>query len=146
MDREWQPGGLAKPLNELLGAVNRQGRLALAEEQKAAVLAILADQLPDQAQLVPSQPVDAWRAVLGPTDVQRGGLEVELLDRQGDELGDPQCVAIGQEDQEFIPDRVAFLARGLPQALDLRLGQVFARPKSAIWLAPALNCRQSRLR
>ena len=52
MDREWQPGGLAKALNELLGAVDRQGRLALAEKQKAAVLAIYADELPDQAQLV----------------------------------------------------------------------------------------------
>src|SRR5215471_16905054 len=92
MDREWQPGGLAKALNELLGAVDRQGRLALAEKQKAAVLAILADQLPDQAQLVSLQPVDAWRAVLGPPDVYRGGLKVELLDREPDQLGDPQCV------------------------------------------------------
>jgi hypothetical protein len=63
MDEEWQPGGLPKPLNELLGAVNRQGCLTLAEEQKAAVLAIFADQLPDQAKLVFLQPVDARRAV-----------------------------------------------------------------------------------
>jgi hypothetical protein len=27
---KWQPGGLAKALNELLGAIDRQGRLALA--------------------------------------------------------------------------------------------------------------------
>src|SRR5262245_45924077 len=83
MDWEWQPGGLAKPLNELLGAVDRQGRLALAEEQKSDVLAILADQLPDQAKLVPLQPVDAWRAVLGPAfDFQGRQLSCEHLTRR----------------------------------------------------------------
>src|SRR5262249_34160549 len=107
MNREWQPGGLAKALNELLGAVDRQGRLALAEEQKAAVLVIFADQLPDQAQLVSLQSVDAWRAVLGPPDVYRGSPQIELVHRQGDELGDPQGVAIGQQDEELVPNWVA---------------------------------------
>src|SRR5262249_61199625 len=96
-----------------------------AGEQNGAVLAILADQLPDQAQLVSLQPVDACRAVLGPPDVYRGGLEVELLDREGDQLGDPQGVPERQKDEQLVPNRVAVLARRLAELLDLGFGQVF---------------------
>ena len=77
------------------------------------MLAILADQLTDQAQLVSLQPVDARRAVLGPPDVRRGGLEVELLDREGDQLGDPQCVPERQKDEQLVPNWVAVLASRL---------------------------------
>src|SRR5262245_61919381 len=88
------------------------------------VLPIFADQLPDQAQLVSLQPVDAWRAVLGPPDVYRGGLEVELLDREPDQLGDPQCVLECQKDEQLVPDRIAVLRGRLAQAVDLRVSQV----------------------
>ena len=89
------------------------------------MLAIFADQLPDQAKLVSLQPVDAWRAVLGPPDVYRGSLEIKLLDRESDQLGDPQCVPECQKDEQLVPNRVAGLAGGLAELLDLGFGQVF---------------------
>src|SRR6266536_385736 len=49
-------------------------------------------------------------AVLGPSDVYRGGLEMELLDREPDQLGDPQCMPERQNHEQLVPNRVAVLA------------------------------------
>jgi hypothetical protein len=44
-------------------------------------------------------------------------LEVELLDREGDQLGDPQRVPERQEDEQLVPNRVAVLAAALQRPL-----------------------------
>jgi len=52
VDRERKVGGLAEPLDQLLGAVDRQRRLALAQEQMPAVFAVLPDHGAKQPQLI----------------------------------------------------------------------------------------------
>ena len=48
VDGKGQSGGLAKPFNELLGAIDGQRCAALADKQIPAVRAILANESPDQ--------------------------------------------------------------------------------------------------
>jgi hypothetical protein len=62
-----------------LYAIDGQRRLALGEEQEGR-MGILADQGANEPQLVAMQAMNAGRAVLGPPDVDRVGLEVDLLD------------------------------------------------------------------
>jgi hypothetical protein len=61
---------------------------ALRQEQELSV-GVLAEEGTDQTQLVALQAMDAWRAVLGPLDVDGRGLQVELLDPHVDELACP---------------------------------------------------------
>jgi hypothetical protein len=82
VDREGEPSGLPEALDELLRAVDRQRRLALRQEEEGAVR-LLAQQRPDQPQLVALKAVDAWRAVLGAPDVDRRRFEVWPLGRPG---------------------------------------------------------------
>jgi hypothetical protein len=93
-----------------------RGDLPLAEEEKAAVLAIIADQLPDQAQLVPLQAMNARGVVLRPPNVRCCGLAIVLLDRETYELGDPQGMAEGEYYEQLVPDRVAGRPSSLAQA------------------------------
>jgi hypothetical protein len=59
---EWQLSGLAKPLYELLGTIDGEGRLALRQEHEIC-MGMLAPQRPQQSQLVTLQAVDARRAI-----------------------------------------------------------------------------------
>jgi hypothetical protein len=61
------------------------------------------------------------RAVLEP-DVYRGGLEVELLDCEGDQLGDPQGMAECQKDKQLVWHGVAVPTGSLAKRLHLGLG------------------------
>ena len=45
MNREWQLDGLAKPFYELLGAIDREGRLALGQEHEIG-MGMLAPECP----------------------------------------------------------------------------------------------------
>jgi hypothetical protein len=53
-------------------------------------------------------------AVLGPANVHRRGLKIELLDRETYQLGDPQGMAERQNDEELVPGWVAVPASSLP--------------------------------
>ena len=59
---ERHPSGLAKPLYELLGTIDGEGRLALRQEHEIC-MGMLAPQRPQQSQLVTLQAVDARRAI-----------------------------------------------------------------------------------
>ena len=78
MDRELEASGHAKALDELLRAIDGQRGFALGQEQELTVR-VLAQQCPDQPQLVALQAVNPRRAVLGPPNVDGGCLEVDLL-------------------------------------------------------------------
>jgi hypothetical protein len=70
---------------------------------------------------------------------------MDLLPAKIDQLAHPQGVAEGHRDQQPIANRVAAVAGGLDQALDLGLGELFALAIFGV-LAPAtLNCRLFRL-
>ena len=112
VDGECEASGHAKAFYKPLRAIDRQWRLALRQEQERAIR-ILAEQRPDQPQFVTLKAVNAGGAVLGPPDVDRGGLQVDLLDLDVDELANPQRMAEGQQDQQTIASWVARLAGSL---------------------------------
>src|SRR6266536_3756835 len=123
MDLEAELSANAQPLDHLLIAVDRDRRLALADEEmrRRASLALQPAQRP---QLPAGQRMRRRRACLGPADVQDAHLEIDLLPAQIHELGRPEPVAEGQEDHRGVA-----MARGrMDQSLDLGLGQVLARP------------------
>jgi hypothetical protein len=75
--------------------------------------------VPATAELVTLEPVNAGRAVLGAADVDGRGIEIDLLPANVDQLTDPQCMPEGHKDEQPIADRVAAVAGGGQQAVDL---------------------------
>jgi hypothetical protein len=88
----------------------------------------IATERAQQPHLVTLQAVDARRATLGAADVDGGGVEVDLLPTQARQLADPRGVTEGHEDQQPIAARVAAVAGGGEQRVDLALRQKLALP------------------
>jgi hypothetical protein len=118
VDWERQPSGRAKPVYELLGAVDGKGRLTLRHEHEICVK-MLAPECPQQSQLVSLQAMNARRAILGAADIDSRGIEVDLLPADIDQLTHPQGVPECHQDQQPIADWVAAVAGGGNQAIDL---------------------------
>jgi hypothetical protein len=102
--------------------------------------------VPATAELVTLEPVNAGRAVLGAADVDGRGIEIDLLPANVDQLTDPQCMPEGHKDEQPIADRVAAVAGGGQQAVDLALGQVLALSVIGVLGATTANCRLFRPR
>ena len=66
--------------------------------------------------------MDSRSTVLGSTDMDSRGVEVDLLPAKVDKLTDSEGVPECHEDQEPIADRVAAVTGGGDQAVDLALG------------------------
>jgi hypothetical protein len=75
--------------------------------------------------------------------VEEALVEVELVPAHGDELGDAQAVAVGEEDGGGVAVAVAAAARagGLDQPPDLLGGEVLARAHIGIPWPAWRNCR-----
>ena len=70
--------------------------------------------------------MDARRAVLGTADVDRCGIEINLLPANVDQLTDPQRMPEGHEDEQTVADRVTAIAGSGQQGVDLALRQILA--------------------
>ena len=68
------------------------------------------------------------RAFLGPTNVQDGVGEIDLIPTQVYKLGRPQTVAEGDKDHGGVPVTPAIGLGGTNQPIDLGAGQVLPRP------------------
>jgi hypothetical protein len=90
--------------------------------------------------------MDSRSTVLGSTDMDSRGVEVDLLPAKINKLTDSEGVPECHEDQEPIADRVAAVAGGGDQAVDLALGQVLALPVVSVLGPTSANCRLFRLR
>ena len=98
---------------------------------------MLALPLTQQPQLGPADRMGAWRAVLEAIDVERAGFEIDLVPAQGDKLGGPQPMAVGEQDQKGIASTVAPApARRRNHALDFIGSQMLARSQFGVF-APA---------
>ena len=73
------------------------------------MLAVLADELPNEPQLVALQAVDARDAIFCAFYMDLCGLQVELVGMQIDQFGDSQGMSVGEQDQQSVADRVARL-------------------------------------
>ena len=80
------------------------------------------------------------RAVLDPTNVQDGAIEVDLIPAKVDQFRRPQAVPKGDQDHAGIAVAPAVLAGRFDQFLDLSLGQVFAGPQLGIWASSRGDC------
>jgi hypothetical protein len=60
-----------------------------------------------RSQLVSYDRMNAGRALLDSTDVQRGRPKVHLIPAQVHQLGNPQAVPVGHQDHRGIPVAVA---------------------------------------
>lgn len=82
-------------------------------------------QLPQRAEFRSAQWVCASDAILQSVDVQKSLLEVDLVPSQGDELGYPQPMAIGNQEQRCIAVAVSPHGSSRPhQGVDFRWREV----------------------
>jgi hypothetical protein len=65
---------------------------------------MLSPKRPQQPQLITLQAMDAWRAILGPADIDSRGIKMDLLPSDIDQLANPQCMPEGHEDQQPVAD------------------------------------------
>jgi len=89
--------------------------------------------------------VDAWRSVLGPADIDRRTVQVDLLPAEIHQLTDPQGVTEGHQDQQPIAARVTALTSSSHQLVDLLLGEVLAAAIVGVLAATTFNCRHFSL-
>jgi len=89
--------------------------------------------------------MDARCAVLGPTDVNGGRVEMDLLPAKVDQLANPQRMSECHQDQQPIADRIAAIAGRGQQLIDLSLSQVLALPIVGVLGTTTANCRLFRL-
>ena len=76
------------------------------------MLAVLADELPNEPYLVALQAVDAQDAIFCAFYMDLCGLQVELIGAQIDQFGDSQGMSIREQKQQSVADRVARLTSG----------------------------------
>ena len=78
--------------------------------------------------------MDAWRAVLGPADINSRGIKMDLLPANVDQLAHPERMPERHQDQQPIAARIAALASSSQQLLDLGFRQnlVYLRIRGAI--------------
>ena len=76
------------------------------------MLAVLADELPNELQFIALQAVDAGNTIFCSFYMDLCGLQVELVTAQIDQFGDSQGMSIGEQDQQSVADRVARLTSG----------------------------------
>jgi len=100
-------------------ARGRERHTALAHEDEGRRLALTL-QAPQGAQLVALKGMGAGDPTLGPTDVHDGAIEAHLIPTQVAELGRPEPMAEGDEDNGRIPVTVAVSLGGLDQGVDPR--------------------------
>jgi hypothetical protein len=67
-------------------------------------------------------------------------VEINLIPAQGDQLTHPEALPVGHKDHRGVAMGVAIVLGCPDQPLDLRLGQVFARPKIRVWPTLWRNC------
>ena len=84
--------------------------------------------------------MDARCAVLGPLNVDGGGVEMDLLPAQVDQLADPQGMPEGHQDQQPVASRVAAFVGCSDQLVDLGFRQVFALPVIGIQDELSIEC------
>ena len=85
-------------------------------------------QLAQGPHLVATDGMGTRHAFLGPTNVQDGMGEIDLIPTQVYKLGRPQTVAEGDKDHGGIPVTPAIGLGGIDQPIDLGAGQVLAGP------------------
>jgi hypothetical protein len=88
--------------------------------------------------------MDAGRAVLGPADIDRRRIKVDLLPPKIDQFANPQRMPECHQDQQPITTRVAAVASGRQQLLNFAFRQVFALPIIGVLGATTANCRLFR--
>jgi hypothetical protein len=77
---------------------------------------------PQRSQLIAYDRMGAWRALLGPADMQGGRPEVHLIPAQVNQLGNPETVPIGHEDHGGVPMAVAVALGCFHKPLDFCFG------------------------
>ena len=121
---ESQRSALACLGKQLAHAGSGQRAFALGEKDVRG-LARQALEFPERTNLDASQRVCAGYTVLDAPHMKEALIEVELIPAQGDQFGDPQPMAIGQEDHRGIAVPMASDAPSrLAQLLDLGWGEM----------------------
>ena len=132
MHLEIEASAFAKAFNVPVHRVWRERPTPLGREYKGAV-GKLPPKLPQCPNLIASQRMHGRLAVLDPAHVQRSrAAELDLRPFQIANLGSPQAMPEGDEDQGGVAVAVAAVTGGLDQLLYLRQGQVFAGRSSAL--------------
>ena len=72
--------------------------------------------------------MNARRAILGAADIDCRGIEMDLLPANVDQFANSQRMPESHQDQQPIANRVAAVARGRNQLVDLGFRQVLALP------------------
>jgi hypothetical protein len=81
----------------------------------------------------------ARRAVLNPSDVEVGAVEVYLIPAQITQLRRPESMSEGNQDGGRVPMAMPGLLGRLDQVLDFLWRQVFASTKLGVWAPPETN-------
>jgi hypothetical protein len=93
---ELKAGASGRSLDHPGEAGRGERRAALADEDEGRRRG-LAMQPAQSAELVALDRVGAWGAVLDPSDVEHGAVEIDLVPAQVADLGGPQAVPVGQQ-------------------------------------------------
>src|ERR1700704_525411 len=84
--------------------------------------------------------MDAVHAILRAGDVQSTMDEIDLIPSKGTEFSGAQPMPVGDEDHGGVPVPPAVVPRGLDQALDLLLREVFADPIGGVGQPTSRYC------
>jgi hypothetical protein len=106
---------------------------ALGREHYWRLRVLLALKPAQRPQFIADNRVRRRRAALVAPDVHHAGGKVDLVPTQVNQFGDPQAVAIGDQDHGGVAVAVAVaVADSLDQPLDLGLGQMLAAAQVAV--------------
>jgi hypothetical protein len=136
VDREGEAGEDARSSNELPNSCGRHRPAELADEQirRPGVEPL---KLAERAELSATDRVARREAVLQSSDMQRSGLELDLVPAERDELADAKPVTVGQEEEGAIAVSMpADFAGGGEELLDLVGSQVLSSAAFGVRDAP----------
>ena len=116
----------AKPCHEMMEA-HRADRPATFGNEHVGLRWVFTAQSAQGADFITTDGMDAWRAALGPADVQPALVELDLMPLEAADLACSQPMTIGDQDHGGIAMAVsAVLAGSIDQMLDLALCEVTA--------------------
>jgi hypothetical protein len=132
VNRKVEAGAHANALDQSIGGIRCERAVPLGGKDLARVRELPLE-LAERPNLVPSERVNARLTVLCPPDMERcRSAELDLRPFRVAELGRPEPVPVGDEDQGRVPMAMAALAGGADESFDLGGGEILPRAQFAI--------------